>query len=133
MGMGDIIQMGERKVERKFRQKHCYHRHLAYDPQDQSVECTDCGRHIGAFRAFMLLVEKFSLAKSALDRREASIKELEIKHLVLRAAVRVEKAWRQKNTVPTCPHCHEAIFPGDGFGGDATNKQRALERRKFKK
>ena len=29
------------------------------------------------------------------------------------AARKMEEAWRHKNMVPSCPHCHNGLFPED--------------------
>lgn len=51
------------------------------------------------------------------------------KTVELRAAQKVEKAWRSRTMVPTCPHCAEAIFPEDGLGSGMANRELALRRR----
>ena len=101
---------------------------------------------IAPFRAFLRLVENFQQAwrdiKHAREGYEQAWRDIKHAregyefvrktHVRLKAAVRAQEAWRSRSMVPTCPHCHEAIFPEDGFGGSAINKKTALEQRSFK-
>ena len=107
--MANVIDIGKARFEER-RRKHCRHLHIAYDPNDQSVECSDCGRMISIWTAFMVLIDHWKYAKMGQDAKASELKELAKKHIVLKAAIRVEKAWRQRNLVPTCPHCSAAIF-----------------------
>lgn len=79
-----------------------------------------------------MLVKRKGDKQDSIDRRLKEVQRLEASTVVLKAAKKVEKAWRSRSSVPTCPHCHEAIFPEDGFGGTQVNKKMAIERRKFK-
>lgn len=131
--MGDIIHIGEGKFE-QIRQKYCRHNHLLYNVTEQTVQCKDCNRVINPFQAFMSLVRYWEDATAGLRRRQEEIAALErrVDAGLLKATRNVDHAWRSKKMVPTCPHCHEAIFPEDGFGTSMTNKQMALEARRFK-
>lgn len=128
--MGDIIEIGKAKLEKKW-QKTCNHSSLLYDPQDRTVECRDCGRFIEPFQAFLTLVRNMGAEQDKLKSMRDDVMRLKEKETHLLAARKAESAWRKIKTVPTCPHCKEAIFANDGFGNNWTNKERAKEARRF--
>ena len=131
--MADIIQMDQIKLER-IRKGFCQHKHLCYDPQNEHIECKDCGLPVQPFKAFMVMVDNYNSAVAGLKHRHEELIELENrseKHLLL-ATRTVDRAWRRKDMLPLCPHCQEAIAPEDGFGGNMVNRKIAMERRKFK-
>lgn len=112
----------------------CYHRRISYDPSMRVVQCKDCGREVEHWAAFMLVLSRQQQTESDLARRYAELEALEKRADVglLKATRTVDHCWRSQTMVPTCPHCHEAIFPGDKFGMSSTNKKMAIERRRFK-
>lgn len=112
----------------------CNHRNLQYDISSRIIYCKDCEREIDHFDAFFMIVKMFAYAEHSLDCRREELDELEKRHQVglLKATRKVDEAWRSRSMVPICPHCHKAIFPTDGFGGNLTNKDLELERRRFK-
>ncbi len=131
--MGDIIQIDSLKLQRVHK-KPCLHINMSYDPLNEYVGCTDCGIQLQPFKAFMLLVEGYGRAIRDLDARRRRLLELEEYSdlSLLKATRKVDKAWRRKNMLPTCPHCNQAIAPEDGFGDHAVNKRLVLEARRFK-
>ncbi|MDE3022711.1 MAG: hypothetical protein KGI54_12775 [Pseudomonadota bacterium] len=52
-------------------------------------------------------------------------------HLI--AARAVEKAWRVRDMVPSCPHCHAGILPEDGLGKSLINREMEMRRRDIAK
>ena len=128
--MAEIIEVGEATFKRK-RSKYCSHRHLQYDIENQSIECLDCGEPIGSFAAFLSVIQNFDEAMRRLDRKTQELKELPQKGLHLTAAKKVEKAWRRKNMVPSCPHCGKGILPSDNLGDCLISKEHEIQRRKF--
>ncbi len=128
----DVIDIGEVRLSKKF-QKQCAHKRLTYDPADRTVQCLDCERFIDPFSAFLQIVHNLESAKKRAERILAEAAEARDKELPTIAARKVEKAWRSQTMVPACPHCHEAIFSTDGFGGAQVNKKMAIEKRKFTK
>lgn len=131
--MSNVIRIGEGKFEQIW-QKRCQHKHLTYDITERIVQCKDCKRVVDGFEAFMIAVRFWQGAETELKRRQEDLAELEKKANIglLKASRKVDHAWRSKNMVPSCPHCHEAIFPEDGLGSDMINKQMAIQMRKFK-
>lgn len=135
--MGDVIEFADIQIRFKRKQwnpDECKHKHLSYSPSDEEIICEDCDKVIPSFKAFMLLVDRYRDAYAGLDRRLDEIKELEAKANIglLRATRKVNGAWRTRGMVPCCPHCKEAIFPDDGLGDSMTNKEMALQSRRFK-
>jgi hypothetical protein len=107
----------------------CKHYKLVRDDDLQTVECSDCGKNIGTYAALIMLVSRLAKLQRHIDIQSKIAAEAMEKTITLRAAQRVEAAWRSHTMSPTCPHCHEAIFATDGFGSSTTNKEIALRRR----
>jgi hypothetical protein len=131
--MGNVIEIGKLKVSRESRNPLCRHNRLEYDTYNKTIQCRDCQAFIDPFNAFVSLVQHFEQGHARLSQARQELKEAKEKHLSLLAARKVEEAWRSRTMVPACPHCGDAIFPEDGFGGTRLNKKMALERRKFRK
>lgn len=120
--MGDLVEIGDFSLARKNRGGHvpfgteCQHKHLILDDNGGIVRCADCSAQVSPYWALTMLREEY---KRQWERLQAGKRELEAaraKELHLLAAQRVEKAWRSRTKVPTCPHCRRGIFPQDGFG-----------------
>lgn len=132
--MGDILQFRDLKFEHKRNHYHCRHNHIVYNLSDRTTFCEDCNSPIDAFTAYQRLLEYWEAIKRNLEARKRELAELEEranKH-ILKATRRVDEAWRSKTMVPACPHCKQAIFPEDGFGGHLVDKKTETEKRKFK-
>lgn len=108
----------------------CQHKQLTLDDEGGIVMCDDCGRQVDNYVALSLLVERWWRLQERAERRAREIAAAEAKTVGLRAAQRVEQAWRSRTMVPTCPHCSEAIFADDGFGSSMANRELALRRRR---
>jgi hypothetical protein len=106
--------------------RECPHLNVSCDDEGSILECNDCGRQIDAYWWMKEVFKAYESARIELERRFADIEKRESHTFHLQAAVKVEKAWRSRTVVPTCPHCHEAIFPTDGFGGKVLNRKLAL-------
>jgi len=128
--MSNIIDIGEFRFERK-RQDWCDHKKLFYDSSGRTVQCQDCMAFIEPFQAFLNIANQIGRANDEINKQRDELRLAKEKEISLLSAKKVEKAWRSHSMVPICPHCHEAIFAHDRFGEASTNKQRALERRKF--
>ncbi len=130
--MGEIIEIGKLKLSRSKRQ-YCQHDYLEYNYDEESITCKECKQSIGAFKAFMILVNHYTRAWENINNRQRELAELEQRKgkSLLLATRKVDSAWRSR-MIPCCPHCHEPIFPEDGFGGSAVNKEIALAMRKNK-
>jgi hypothetical protein len=130
--MTNVVEFGEFKVtleRRKLYGKQCKHMNITLDANGEFVKCDDCHETISAWYALQTLVEWWDVAEKNLAAKQVRQQEVESKTIHLKAAQRVEAAWRSRSMVPTCPHCREAIFPEDGFGGSATNREIAVRRR----
>lgn len=137
--MSNVIHIDEMRLTKQHRHRFgrdagCKHLHLTMDDEGDIVKCDDCGMQVSAFWALKMLSEFYERAMSKLASRERSQAVVEQKTIHLKAAQAVEKAWRSRTMVPTCPHCGEGIAATDGFGRSAINKmideRRRTERRK---
>jgi hypothetical protein len=131
--VAEVIDLGEYRVERKPHHPFdgsCQHKHMTVDQNGGVITCDDCGKQLDAFMALNLMLDSYGKYWSKLQAQQARLDEQERRQLHLKAAQRVEDAWRRRNTVPTCPHCHEPIFPEDGFGRSAVNREIAVRRRR---
>lgn len=131
----NIIEFGALRLKRERRKQSqgegdCRHWNMTLDDDGEIVTCDDCGKQLGAYWALRLITEQYQRAWQRVNAAREAHAASTAKHLVLNAAQKVEKAWRSRSMVPSCPHCHEAIFPEDGFGGAMTNREIALRRRK---
>lgn len=126
-----VVDIGEFRLTRSrtFTFDGCKHKHLTLNDEGEFVTCDDCKMQVGTYAALRMLVERWDLLQERLNRQQAAIAEAAGKTIGLRAAQRVEQAWRSRTMVPTCPHCSAAIFPEDGFGSSAVNKAFAIARR----
>ena len=113
-------------------QDRCAHRKLTLDDNGELVTCDDCGKQVTAYWALRHIVEKWGEHAKVIERRRQVVQQQIEANVSLLAAQRVEKAWRRRKTVPTCPHCNEAIFPEDGFGGSSISREIAQRRRTVK-
>ena len=109
-----VVDIGDYRVSRgKTRRERsgCNHASVSYDPSERRIWCRDCERDVDPFDAFCLLAENYSSVVDSLDARMERVKEAE--GFVLRsiAAKKVDQAWRSRNSVPACPHCHQGLFP----------------------
>ena len=128
-----VVDFGEYKVKRGRTKREftmCPHLDMTYDPIERRVWCQDCEHEIEPFDAFEALVNTHSKAWSKIKREWEKVQFAVNKKLHLIAARKIEKDWRSRRWVPTCPHCDEAIFPQDKFGSKP--KEREIEARKFK-
>lgn len=129
-----VISIADFSIKRAAQKKYtdCKHLKLTRDDELQVVECDDCGKKIGNYAALSMLISRWENLQRSITRQNQVAIEALNKTIVLRAAQKVESAWRSQKMVPTCPHCVEAIFPNDGFGATAVNKEVALRRRAIK-
>lgn len=120
LGGVKVVDIGDVRVARGMSRRHyssCQHRRMVYDGAERRIWCQDCERDVEAFDAFKGLIEGYNHALVALERREESIASLEKFKLRTIAARKMEEAWRHKNMVPACPHCHNGLFPEDFKSG----------------
>lgn len=131
MTAAQVIDIGDFRLtrERKVFNEGCPHKHLTLNDEGEFVTCDDCKVQVGNYAALRMLVVRWTELQAKVSAQQRAATEAMQKTVGLRAAQRVEKAWRSHSMVPTCPHCSEAIFPSDGFGSSAVNKAIAVRRR----
>lgn len=130
----NIISIGDFVLKRALKKPYdsCRHIHTTFDDEQHQVQCVDCSQILDNYFALKMFIAKWDRLQSRIDRQQKVATEAMNKTVVLRAAQKVESAWRSRNMVPTCPQCHEAIFATDNFGDSSTNKEMALRRREIK-
>jgi hypothetical protein len=126
-----VVEIGEFRLkrERKWPREGCPHIHLTLNDEGEFVTCDDCQKQVGTYAALRMLIERWALLQAKVEAQQRCASDALQKTVGLRAAQRVERAWRSRTMVPTCPHCDAAIFPTDGFGGSMVNKKFAEHRR----
>jgi len=130
--MGNLVEIGDFSLARKNRGGYapiseCAHKHLTLDDTGDVVRCVDCNTQVSAYWALTMLAEEYNRQWCRLQSGKQALEEAKAKDIHLLAAQRVEKAWRSRSMVPSCPHCNRGIFPQDGFGKGMVNK--AIENR----
>lgn len=132
--MGDVVEIGDFSLARKNRGGYapigeCAHKHLSLDDTGDVVRCADCNTQVSAYWALTMLADEYGRQWRRLQSGRQALDDAKAKEVTLLSAQRVEKAWRSRTTVPSCPHCNRGIFPQDGFGGAMVNKQMGNRRR----
>lgn len=131
-----VIQIDDLRVARGMTRRprtSCRHKQLVYDSSERRVWCQDCESDVEPFDAFVGVVEVWAAANSRLKRRQQEVAEAEAFSIISRAAKVIDQLWRSKRSVPLCPHCHEALLPGDVVGGMSTASRELVERRRANK
>lgn len=129
--MTDVIQIEELRIRRErktYAPGKCKHLRFTADSEGEIVTCDDCEKQISAYWALHLLIDSYLKVMNRLDQAKAMHEASAAKGVTLKAAQRVEQAWRSRTMVPTCPHCRSGIFPGDGFGGTQVSREMELRR-----
>ncbi|RUT30860.1 hypothetical protein WG29040_23260 [Pseudomonas sp. PAMC 29040] len=118
----NVVEIGELRLARvkndyKRKIEGCMHKRLEMDDVGGIVTCRDCKQNVSPYWALTALREHWKDHASKVNRtlELAQAERGTVLHLV--AAKKVEKAWRHKTMVPTCPHCARGICPEDGLGG----------------
>lgn len=128
-----VVNIGDIRVARGMTRRaysSCPHRGLVFDNSERRIWCKDCERDVEPFDAFKSLIEGYSAARDDLERRVTAMAEAEVFKIRTLAGKRMEEAWRSKNMVPACPHCHNGLFPEDfKFGPSMVGKDFARGRR----
>lgn len=111
----DVLKIGDIRIARGMTRRPrttCTHERTTYDVEERRVWCSDCESEVEPFDAFHLIVRRLTEFQEALRRRLDELERAEAKALTLIAAKNLEREWRSRTTVPACPHCREALFPG---------------------
>ena len=124
----NVIEIGDSRFT-SVRKNSCTHKYLEYDESDKTVRCSDCDYLFDNFEAFVFILRLYHVKSRFMHQEYKRMRQIEEGVVHLKAAQEAEKAWRKRNMVPSCPHCHEAIFSTDGFGRNLVNKEFALRRR----
>lgn len=130
--MTQIIEIAEFRLKRNRRmvtQAGCKHNHLTLDDEGEFVTCDDCKMQVGTYAALRMLVDRWDALQGRADAQRRALEVAAETTLATRAALRVEQAWRSRSMAPTCPHCNEAIYATDGFGGAQVSREIAERRR----
>ena len=131
----NIVHIGDFGIARRHRQGirsrgGCLHRQVELDENGHICKCLKCGESVSAFWFLWMLTEDWERAENTRRAAEDKLRADLEANLTLRAARRVEEAWRQRKMLPACPHCCRGISAHDGFGnGSMVNKEIEQRRR----
>lgn len=128
-----VVQIEDLRIARGLTRRpasSCSHRRTVYDKDERRVWCQDCETEVEPFDAFLLLVEYWGSATKQIERRRRELDEAEQFQLRSRAAKVMDEAWRSRTMAPCCPHCSEAILPGDVVNGIARTSREFAEARR---
>ena len=132
----NVIEFGELRIRRQRESRYsapgCQHLNMVFDDNGGTVECEDCKKHLDLYWVLGKMSRAHADAWAKVESAQADVTAKMAASVELRAAQRVEQAWRSRKMVPACPHCHEPVFPTDGFGGTLVNKEMAIRRRETK-
>ncbi len=142
--MGEIIEIGDMLIQRKKEKPRfmndgqgCDHKKIVLDDAGHIVTCSKCGIQLGAYWALKKLTEQYDYWVNRFNQERAEHKEdvktFRQENIHLIAARTVEKAWRVRDMVPSCPHCHAGILPEDGLGKSLINREMEMRRRDIAK
>jgi hypothetical protein len=136
LGGVTVVDFGDVRVARGMSRRHhssCPHKRMVYDQQERRIWCEDCKKDVEAFDACRILVDSFSSAHAGLKRREQAIVEAEAFKIRTLAGKQMDEAWRSHHMVPSCPHCHNGLFPEDFKHGVAMVGKEFARSRKERK
>lgn len=115
-----VVNIGDVRVSRGLSRRHhssCPHPTLTYDTAERRIWCKDCESDVEAFDAFLILVTYFDRAEKGIARRQTALIEAETFQVRSLAAKAIDEAWRKRDSIPCCPHCHAGLFPEDFKNG----------------
>ena len=128
----NVVDFGDIRVGRGLTRRPvttCQHKRLSYDSKERRIWCRDCEQDVEAFDAFESLLNQVHDVEARLERREKEIDVAENHCLHLIAAKNIEKMWRSRHMVPTCPVCRHGILPEDFKNGHTGTVDRELAKR----
>ena len=111
----------------------CVHLKVTLDDEGGIVTCDACGKQLDPYITLRRMCEKWEDHARQTRLAREKINEDAKAIITLRAAKLIQEAWRSRTMIPTCPHCHEAILPEDGFGNSRVNREMELRRRAVKR
>lgn len=128
-----VVDIGDLRVARGMTRRPfvaCRHRQLVYDTRERRIWCKDCETDVESFDAFMGVVEQFDRAAKEAERLLTEAKEARAFSLISIAAKKIDKLWRQRRMVPSCPHCSNGLWPEDVDKMGSVSKEWDSARRK---
>jgi len=132
----DVLNIGDYRLKHGFQRYttapvgECAHHHLKTNDHGEVITCEDCGKQVSAYWVLMRFSHQYNDHLDRLKYREDVLRESEEKNLTLKAAQKVEKAWRSHRLAPACPHCLHVILPTDRFGDTMLSRQNSEQARR---
>lgn len=117
-----VVDIGNMRITRGMTRRprsSCRHMNIVYDATERRVWCCDCETDVQPFDALVQIAEYFHGEKAMLKRREHEVEQVEKFKARSIAAKAVDVIWRSGKFLPSCPHCHQGLFPED-FKGERT-------------
>lgn len=133
-----VIQIGDFALARKKKtwlpdKNQCQHMHVTCDDVGEIVTCDDCGKQVSAYWALGYFSQVWEGEMQKIEAAKRTLAAERAKSIHLLAAQKVERAWRSRGMVPSCPHCGRGILASDGLGSTQVNKAIELRRREAMK
>lgn len=126
LGGVKVVDIGDIRVARGMTRRpvsSCRHHTMRYDPKERRIWCADCEQDIEGFDAFEILVGYFDSAAKKAQRLLDEAHEASKFTLISRAAKVIDRQWRSRKMVPSCPHCHAGIWPEDALRMGSVSKE----------
>lgn len=136
LGAVTVVDIGDLRVARGLsRRAHssCPHLRMVYDKAERRIWCRDCEHDVEPFDAFRNLTENYSRVYKDLMRRQQAMDEAERFKIRTLAGKAMDEAWRSHKMVPSCPYCHNGLFPEDFRGGPSMVSKEFARARSTKK
>jgi len=95
----------------------CPHGRTVIDEMQGTVECRDCGATLSAFWVLGQIAREENRAFHRLQTLRAEAAQLQSWVPFLRSVRGLEKRWRGRRVLPTCPHCNHGLWPDELTGG----------------
>jgi len=136
MHEGVVIPVGDFSVEKKRRGRLdadvCNHLHMQMSDDGHTVFCTDCKKQLSAYYVLEIMMDSLVEQRELADRLTKKATEERNAVCHLRAAKHFESLWREKDSLPCCPHCKEGITPEDALKASRCSKSLYIQKIKNK-
>src|SRR5580692_10181555 len=103
-----VVDIGEYRLtvakEFSFDPKTCKHTKVTVHENGEYLTCDDCKQPISAYWFLLDFFSRYKEYRESLESRAKEVAAAEQRTVILRAAQRVESAWRKHKFAPLCPH-----------------------------
>lgn len=108
---GELIQLDFIRREKSLRKDcECTDARFIIDERNVKVNCAQCGARVEAFAALVKMADLDEKRNNVMQKLRAQAQEMQDYKPHLRIIKFLEKQWRKKDVVPTCPSCDEPFL-----------------------